>query len=263
MANYKMIVQYEGSRYCGWQVQNSTQNTIQGILERTLERMLAEEIEVIGSGRTDAGVHARGQSANFHCKNHIEDLPCFLTELNSHLPEDIGVVLLEEVDERFHARFSAKEKTYVYRIYTGQLHDVFNRKFQYNYTDRPLDITAMRDAASKLTGTHDFRAFCGNKNMKKSTVRTIYHIDITVGGTDAAADTNAAAAAQSEYITISYTGDGFLQNMVRILTGTLIEVGTGSIAVDSVPGILESKDRSRAGFTAPAEGLCLESVSYS
>lgn len=245
MKNYKIIIQYDGSRYKGWQVQKSTDMTIQGKLQSVLEQMTGQPVEVIGSGRTDAGVHAVGQVANFHIPEGYKEAE-ILDYLNHYLPMDIAVVDIEEVDERFHARFNAVSKTYMYRIHTSKIHKVFERKYMYTYTE-PLDIDKMREAAKLMMGTHDFMAFCGNKKMKKSTVRTV--TDITI------------KEKQNE-MHISYTGDGFLQNMIRIMTGTLIEVGNGTKQPEDITKILESKDRQNAGYTVPAEGLILQKVIY-
>ena len=245
LKNYKITIQYDGSRYKGWQVQKSMDMTIQGKIQDVLSAMTGQEIEVIGSGRTDAGVHALGQVANFHIPEHFikEEV---LEYLNHYLPADIAVLDITEVDERFHARYHAMSKTYMYRIHTSRIPNVFERKYTYTYTE-PLDIRAMREAAGYMIGTHDFMAFCGNKKMKKSTVRTVTAIDILE---------------KENEIQISYTGDGFLQNMIRIMTGTLIEIGNGTKKPSDVPRILESKVRENAGYTVPAEGLILKSVKY-
>lgn len=245
MANYRIVIQYDGTRYRGWQSQNSTDDTIQGKLETVLFRMTGEEVTVIGSGRTDAGVHAAGQVANFHLKG-VLDGEEVLAYLNRYLPEDIAVSSIEEVDERFHSRYQAKSKTYLYRIHTGRIPEVFERKYVYDY-QTPLSVERMRQAVPFLVGTHDFKAFCGNKKMKKSTVRTIY--DIRIEELD-------------QEIRLYYTGDGFLQNMIRILTGTLIEIGDGRREPEDIAEILETKDRAAAGYTAPACGLTLFSVEY-
>lgn len=243
--NYKITVQYDGTRYKGWQVQNSTDDTIQGKLENVISRLTDEEVQVIGSGRTDAGVHAIGQIANFHLKNELaED---FLKQLNHYLPEDIAVTSMQMVDSRFHARYSAIEKTYRYRIYTGIYPNVFERKYVYDYKDAKLDVGQMRKAAAYFIGEHDFKSFCGNKHMKKSTVRTIKSIHIEE---------------KDNEIIIDYTGDGFLKNMIRIMTGTLIEVGNGTKSPDEMPAILEGLNRENAGYTAPPSGLCLVDVVY-
>lgn len=245
MKNYKITVQYDGTRYKGWQVQKSTDMTIQGKLQAVLREMTGEDVEVIGSGRTDAGVHALGQVANFHIPDGYSPQEV-LEYLNRYLPMDIAVTDIKEVEERFHARFSAVEKTYIYRVHTSTIPNVFERKYRYNYTTQ-LDLTAMKAAANQLEGTHDFMAFCGNKKMKKSTVRTISEIRITP---------------KADEIEFSYTGDGFLQNMIRILTGTLIEVGNGTKKPEEISDILRSKNRENAGYTVPPEGLILKSVRY-
>ena len=245
MANYKILIQYDGTRYKGWQVQNSTDMTIQGKLQNVLTELAGHPVEVIGSGRADAGVHASGQVANFHMQGDFSKEK-ILEYLNQYLPMDIAVTEIEEVEERFHARFNAVSKTYVYRIHNSNIPNVFERKYAYTYTT-PLNISAMRNAAEHFIGSHDFMAFCGNKKMKKSTVRTVFSIDILE---------------EKDEIVISYTGDGFLQNMVRIMTGTLIEVGNGTKQVSEIPEILEGKNREMAGFTVPPEGLMLKQVDY-
>ncbi len=236
--NYKMILQYEGTRYNGWQRQGNTADTIQGKIEAVLGRMAGESVEIHGSGRTDAGVHASGQVANFYLPAELE-IPSLLESgkisgmagkgmvgkrsvrmkktdqirdyLNAYLPEDIAVLSVEEAPERFHSRLNAVKKVYAYRIETGARRNVFLRRTIYGL-GQPLDLEAMEQASLLLIGTHDFKSFCGNKKMKKSTVRTIYSIDIRQ-------DFGAGG------VTLRFTGNGFLQNMVRILTGTLIEVG--------------------------------------
>lgn len=245
LKNYKITIQYDGTRYKGWQVQKSTDMTIQGKIQSVLKEMTGQEIEVIGSGRTDAGVHAYGQVANFHVPAHFKAQE-ILEYLNHYLPMDIAVIDIDEVDERFHARFHAVEKTYMYRIHTSTVPNVFERKYMYTYTEC-LNVDKMREAANLILGTHDFMAFCGNKKMKKSTIRTVTAIDIEEN---------------EDEIQISYTGDGFLQQMIRIMTGTLIEVGNGTKEPNDVVAILESKDRQNAGYTVPSEGLILKQVKY-
>ena len=252
MSNYKIIIQYDGTAYKGWQVQNSTKDTIQGKLERVLTSIAGQPVEIIGSGRTDAGVHALGQVANFHLKNtSLSDEELILT-INKKLPEDIAVISLEKVDERFHARYSEEGKTYRYRIHVSPIADVFEKKYVYTYLDKPLDVELMRQAASLMIGRHDFKSFCGNKHMKKSTIRTVTSITIN--------------EIKDEHglkeIAIDYTGDGFLQNMIRIMTGTLIEVGNGRKSVSDIIPILEALDRDKAGYTVPPQGLCLIQVYY-
>ena len=255
-----MIIQYEGTRYDGWQKQGNTDNTIQGKLEKVLERMTGFPVEIHGSGRTDAGVHATGQVANFHlpdgwqtkagikptsAKNQGEQIREYL---NQYLPDDIAVTELVPVPERFHSRLSAVKKIYTYRIETGKKRDVFTRRTCYGLGEA-LEVEAMRKAATLLCGTHDYKSFCGNRKMKKSTVRTIYRITVQ-------------QEAGGSLVELTFEGNGFLQNMVRILTGTLIEVGQGKRDPESMPAILEKEDRQAAGYTAPAEGLCLNQVFY-
>ena len=211
MRNFRILVQYEGTRYQGWQRQDSTGNTIQGKLEMILAKMTGLDfVQVDGSGRTDAGVHARGQVANFKIDTALSAQEV-MDYLNHYLPEDIGVTSIQEVPERFHSRLNAKGKTYCYRIWNSSLPCVFERRYVYELPEQ-LDLDAMRAAASCFVGKHDFKAFTSNKKSKKSTVRTIDAIQIENVGKE---------------IVITYSGDGFLYHMVRILTGTLIEVGLG------------------------------------
>ena len=243
--NYKLTIQYDGSRYDGWQRQGNTDNTIQGKIEGVLSRLTRECVEIHGAGRTDAGVHAEGQVASVKLsgKRPAAEVMAYL---NQYLPEDIAVVDVQEVDERFHARLTAVGKVYRYDIRLGSTPNVFRRKYQYR-VEQPLDVAAMKKAAEYLTGTHDYRAFCSNKRYKKSTVRTVTAIEIAVNGAD---------------MSITFRGDGFLYNMVRILTGTLLEVGLGERKAEDMPSILESLDRTQAGKTAPAQGLTLVQVEY-
>ena len=244
MHNYKMTVQYDGTRYSGWQRQGNTSSTIQGRLEQTLSRLLEEPISVSGSGRTDGGVHALGQIANFRAEKFLSCKE-FRDRLNAALPEDIYVSDLRLAGERFHARLSAKEKVYRYTIENGPNRNVFTRKYVYHLPEA-LDIGRMQDTAALLLGTHDFRGY-STGHTKKSTVRHLSSIDIRREG---------------ENLTLTFTGNGFLYNMVRILTGTLIEVGLGQRTPDSVLTALESGIRTDAGFTAPPHGLCLLEVRY-
>lgn len=245
--NYRIRLQYEGSRYDGWQKQGNTENTIQGRLEQILGRMVGEAVEVHGSGRTDAGVHAKGQVANFHLKGDISPKEV-MEYLNRYLPDDIAVLSCDVVPDRFHSRLNAVQKTYQYQIEMGKKRDVFGRRTQY-MLGQLLDLDAMRCAAGLLCGTHDYKSFCGNKKMKKSTVRTVSAIEIR-------------QVKAGSLVEISFTGNGFLQHMVRIMTGTLIEVGLGTRSAESMTEVLQALDRQAAGFTAPAEGLCLAEVRY-
>ena len=247
--NYKILVQYDGTRYEGWQRQERTESTIQGKIEAVLSKMCGEEVQIQGAGRTDAGVHAMGQVANFHLPDGCRpDAEWIRNYLNQYLPEDIAITELIMVPERFHSRLSAVKKIYTYQIETGTKKNVFSRRTCYGL-GQALDITAMQKAAELLCGTHDYKSFCGNKKMKKSTVRTIYRIAVE-------------QEADSSLVKLEFEGTGFLQNMVRILAGTLIEVGTGKREPGSMPEILAALDRQAAGYTAPAEGLCLQQVFY-
>ena len=260
MYNYKITVAYDGTRYKGWQAQKSTDATIQAKLEGVLRRRFGYSVDVIGSGRTDAGVHAKGQVANFYLRDACGEEELF--ELfRTYLPEDIAVCSVEAVPERFHSRFMASEKTYQYRIHTSRIPEVFERKyvFSLNHTlmdypksvsfgaAEPLYLENMKKAAEYLVGTKDFTSFCGNSHMKKSAVRSVYEIRFEELDGE---------------LRIIFRGNGFLQNMVRIMTGTLIEVGQGKKRPEEIPEILAAKNRERAGFTAPPQGLMLMQVLY-
>ena len=244
MRNIRLDICYDGTRYNGWQRQTSHDNTIQGKLETALSRILCESIEISASGRTDSGVHARGQVANFHTASSM-DCAELLSELRKYLPEDIGIYSCREVSPRFHARLNALEKTYRYRLWNSDAPCVFDRRFV-AVMEEELDLEAMREAAQLLLGTHDFSAFCANKKMKKSTVRTIKSFTVEQVG---------------EELWFTVNGNGFLHNMVRILVGTLVEVGRGERTVESVPELFGGK-REQAGFLAPGKGLCLMEVRY-
>lgn len=236
---------YDGARYRGWQRLADSGNTIQGRLEETLSRMTGETVTVSGSGRTDAGVHALGQVVSFRLEREV---PCteLLAGLRSYLPEDIGAVSVEKAPERFHARLSAKEKVYRYRIWNSAAPCVFERRYVYVLPDR-LDVERMRAAAALLCGTHSYLAFCSNKHFKKSPVRTVSAIDIRTVGSE---------------LQITMTADGFLYNMARIITGTLIEAGRGDRNPEDIPLLFEEGRREQAGYTVPACGLCLMEVRY-
>ena len=244
MRNLRLDICYDGTRYRGWQRLAGTDQTIQGKIETALGRILDEEIEISGSGRTDAGVHAKGQVANFHCESGMR-ADEILQSLRRYLPEDIGIYSCKEVSPRFHARLNAKEKTYRYRIWNSDMPCVFERKFVAVFPEK-LDLQAMNAASAHLCGEHDFSAFCGNPKFKKSTVRLVRSIEIQRCG---------------EEIRIEVTGNGFLHSMVRIIVGTLIEVGRHERSADSIPDLFGGK-RSDAGFLAPAQGLCLQEVYY-
>ena len=245
MKNYRLVLSYEGTRYRGWQRQGNTAGSIQEKLETLLSRLLEQKVELAASGRTDAGVHARMQVCSFRgeTEHGAEEL---LRELRRYLPEDIGAVSLEEAEPRFHARLSCREKTYLYRIWNSESPNVFTRRFQLRVPGA-LDDKAMERAARLLCGEHDFAAFCSLKNARRSTVRDLRAVEIRREG---------------EELQLYFTGDGFLYNMVRILTGSLLEVGQGHRSPESLAEALQSKDRALAGPTAPAQGLCLWEVKY-
>lgn len=245
MRNFKLLLAYDGTRYKGWQRLGNSDQTIQGKLEAVLTKMVGASVEVIGSGRTDAGVHALGQIANFHA---YTPLSCqeICSYLRHYLPEDIGVLSVEEVDAKFHSRYNAARKTYCYRIWNSEQPCVFERKYVWPVPEQ-FDLRAMKEAAVYFLGTHDFLAFCSNKHFKKSSVRTIYALDIDRRG---------------EELQFWITGDGFLYNMVRIMVGTLLDVGRGTLHPQDIPELIEKKSRVEAGMTTPARGLCLMEVEY-
>lgn len=248
MRNLKMTIQYDGSRYKGWQKQNqkgSDVSTVQDKIEKVLSKMTGEDIQVIGCGRTDTGVHAENYIANFKTEStfKVEEMMSYLEE---YLPDDIVVKSVKDTSERFHARYNVKSKTYVYRINNNKFRDVFNRKYSY-HTDEKLNLAEMKSASEVLVGTHDFQSFTALKPNTKPTVRTINYINITEN---------------NGLIEIEVNGNSFLLNMVRIITGTLIEVGMGKLKVSDVERILDEKKRSEAGPIAQAKGLFLKHVQY-
>ncbi len=285
LINYKMTVQYEGTRYRGWQKQPGVENTIQGKLETLLSRLMDTPIEVYGAGRTDAGVHSLGQTASFRVPEEnlkklavsekvsggeneagtvrlidrlsgeeillpsklrdAEDRALF-TALNHYLPEDIAAAKLARASDRFHARYLTSSKWYQYRIRTSMVSDVINRRFLWQYGEK-LDTDRMREGAKYLVGCHDFASFCGLK-MKKSTVRTVTSITISQPDEDT--------------IILDYCGDGFLNHMVRLMTGELVEAGAGRIEPEDIATILEAEKKGAADKTAPASGLTLMEVHY-
>ena len=278
LINYKMTLQYEGTRYRGWQKQPGVENTIQGKLETLLSRLMETPVEVYGAGRTDAGVHALGQVASFRVPEEglralagkelciagwpgIENLmdngvlpsvqkrredAALFAALNHYLPEDIAVIRLVRSSDRFHARYLTASKWYQYRIRTSCVSDVRNRRFLWQYGES-LDPERMREGAKALVGRHDFASFCGLK-MKKSTVRTVSRIDITQPDTDT--------------IVLDFYGDGFLNHMVRLMTGELVEVGAGRLECEAIERILSACRKGAADKTAPASGLTLMEVRY-
>ena len=244
MRNVRIDLCYDGTKYKGWQRLPGSAVTIQGKLEQTLGRILGEEVEVVGSGRTDAGTHAHHQVANFHCESSLSCEEIY-TQLRRYLPEDIGIYSVKNVSERFHARLNAKTKTYRYRVWNSEKPCVFERKYVLEDCRR-VDLQAMESAASLLEGSHDFSAFCANKNMKKSTVRHIEKIRIRQ---------------EQDELVFEVTGNGFLHHMVRIMVGTLLEVGRGERSAESIPSLFGAA-RERAGELVSAAGLCLMEVNY-
>jgi len=239
-----MVVAYDGTNYCGWQIQPNG-ITIQGVLNKCLSDLLGEKIEVMGASRTDAGVHALGNVCVFDTNTRIPGEKISYA-LNQSLPEDIRIQLSEEVEPDFHPRYTDSEKTYEYRILNRTFPVPTERLYSYFYHYK-LDEKKMREATSFLIGRHDFASFCGSGAQVKSTVRTI---------------TSAMVERDGDIITIRISGTGFLYNMVRIIAGTLIEIGNGQYPPERMKSIVEACDRSAAGPTAPACGLTLIGIRY-
>lgn len=244
MRNYKMVFSYDGSRYKGWQKLGMGELTIQGILENVIGKLLSYPVEIHGSGRTDAGVHAHGQTVSMKIPFSLEE--SFKQDLNQRLPEDIRLQQIEQMSGSFHARYCARGKTYRYVIDTNEKPDVFTRKYVYHFPQE-VNVGAMKEAAQYLIGTHDFSSFTDDRLVGKVKVRTIYEITL---------------CESNGRIEVVYHGDGFMQHMVRILTGTLLEVGIGKRRPEEIMWVLEQKERAKAGFMVPAKGLFLENVDY-
>ena len=244
MKNYKITVQYDGTKYNGWQKQGNTKNTIQERFENVLFKMCGTQVEIFASGRTDAGVHAQSQTANFKCDVTM-NCDEIMDYLNRYLPEDIRVTSTSEADERFHSRLNAVSKTYEYRIAVKKP-DVFIRKYVF-VTDKTPDVGKMRSAAQRFLGSHDFKGFSSLGKTKKSTVRTINSLEIEE---------------DCDIIVVRVNGSGFLYNMVRIIAGTLLEIGCGNLDEDIIDKVFEEKIREYAGPTLPACGLKLVEVFY-
>ncbi len=246
MRNIRIVLEYDGSRYDGWQKQaRKGSNTIQEKIESVLEKMEGKPVELIGAARTEAGVHAYAQVANFKTDTKLKMYE-IKHYLNRYLPMDIAVLEVDEVPERFHSSFLAKSFKYEYKITMGEVPSVFQRKYNF-YSFHKLDGEQMREAAKYLIGKHDFKAFSDNKRMKKSTVREIFDIDIYM---------------DIEEMSITIHGDDFWPRMARIIVGTLISVGRGEMKPEAVKEVLESLDREKAGETAEAKGLFLQEVCY-
>lgn len=246
MKRVMLTVAYDGTSYHGWQIQPN-EETVEGVLNRCLSALLGEKIEVTGASRTDAGVHAMGNVAVFDTESLIP-ADKISYALNRSLPEDIRIQKSQEVDRDFHPRHCPSHKTYEYRIYCAPFPMPIKRFYSY-FTYVPLDVRLMSQGAQYLTGTHDFKSFCSVQTQAETTVRQIDSIEILESRT-------------GEDIVIRVTGRGFLYNMVRIIAGTLMEVGRGHISPEEVETILAAKDRQAAGPTAPACGLTLVKIEY-
>ena len=244
MRNIKIIIEYDGKDWGGWQKQPNKLN-IQGEIERAIEEITGEKVQLIASGRTDAGVHALAQVANFKIEKDIpvEKIPY---ALNSKLKKSIRIKSAEEVDEKFHSRYTCKRKTYRYVINNSVQGTAIYRNLQYHFPEK-LDEEKMNKGIKYLIGEHDFKSFKASGTSSKSSVRTIYDAKVTREG---------------DIVTIELTGNGFLYNMVRIISGTLIDVGIGKTKPEEVKEILEAKDRLKAGKTLPPTGLYLVDVKY-
>ncbi len=245
MRNIKLTIEYDGKRYAGWQRLNGSEKTIQGKIESILSQMTGEKIEIIGSGRTDAGTHARGQVANFKTNTQMA-LPEILDFLNRYLPQDIVVKAVEEMPERFHARYNAVRKQYSYYVWNNPIPSAFERQHSFFFPQK-LDIEKMEQACKKLEGSHDFLGFSALKKSKKSTVRTIEKI---------------AVEQEGSMLHVTFIGEGFLYKMVRIIMGTILEIGAGTMELEDIDKVFETRIRENAGETAPAQGLFLDEVEY-
>lgn len=245
MNNYKLIIQYDGRRYKGWQRLGNTENTIQGKIENVLSEMLGEKIEIIGSSRTDAGVHAFNQIANFKTTESLNELET-RKYLNRYLPQDISIKEVMLVAENFHSRYNAKSKTYLYKIWNEEYTNPFIGKYSM-HIDKKLNIKEMKKACQYFIGSHDFTTFSNAKSKKKSMVREIYSLDIEV---------------KDGLIEVRVKGNGFLYNMVRKIVGTLIEVGLHRINAESIPEMINSKKRNQVSYLADSGGLYLEEIEF-
>ena len=245
MRNIKLVIEYDGKEFNGWQKQPNKLN-IQGEIERAIKQITGEEVDLTASGRTDAGVHALGQVANFKTNSNIpiEKIPI---ALNSNLKKSILIKSAEEVEERFHSRLNCKRKTYRYIINNSKYGTAIYRNLE-THIPMKLDIQKMQEAVKYFEGEHDFKAFKASGTSSKSSVRTIYKTEVIDAG--------------NERIYIELTGNGFLYNMVRIIAGTLVEVGLGKIEPNEIKTIIESKKRENAGKTLPPQGLYLVKVEY-
>ncbi len=254
MRNLVLVISYDGTAYSGFQSQ-PFKNTIQDKIEEAIERLSGEKVKLVGSGRTDAGVHAMGQVANFETNSPIPAYRWRLA-LNSRLPDDIVIREVFEAPLAFHARRMAKRKTYRYTVNNSRVPDVFGQKYQY-FHPTPLDAQAMIEAITCLHGEHDFSTFCSRKSTKSSHVRTIYDARITLVNS-----VYPDHEGRNGIMYIDLTGSGFLYNMVRVIVGTLLQIGEGKRPASDMARILERRDRAAGGPTAIPQGLCLMDVEY-
>lgn len=244
MNNYKLTIQYDGGRYKGWQRLGDDENTIQGKIEKALSNLENEKIEIIGCSRTDAGVHALAQVANVKLSGNLAESE-IKSHLNKALPQDISIIDVKLVPERFHARYHAKDKTYLYKIWNGEYSNPFMRKYSM-HVEKKLNVARMEKASQYFLGEHDFTAFSNAKSKKKSMVRVITSINVEeIDG----------------FIQIRVQGNGFLHNMVRKIIGVLVEIGLGKKEPEDIPIIIDSKER-QVGLMADARGLYLEKIDY-
>ena len=244
MRNIKIVIEYDGKKFGGWQKQPNKLN-IQGEIEKAIEEITGETVELDASGRTDAGVHSLGQTANFKTNSKIE-LSKIAVAINSKLKQSIRIIKAEEVDEKFHARYSCKGKKYRYVINNSKYGSAIYRDLEYHMPIK-LNVEDMKKAIKYFEGEHDFKGFKASGTSSKSSVRTIYTAEVLEDG---------------ERIIIELEGNGFLYNMVRIISGTILDVGLGKIRPEEIPEIINSKDRTRAGKTLPPQGLYLVEVYY-
>jgi tRNA pseudouridine38-40 synthase len=244
MPNIKMTIEYDGTNYCGWQTQKNA-ISVCDVIKDTIKELTGEEVKLIGCSRTDSGVHAYGQVANFKTESKIPPEK-FAASLNAILPDDIAILESKEASPKFHSQFSAQSKHYKYVVYNSKVRSPILRDRAY-FMSWGLKITKMKEAAEFFVGEHDFHAFCSAASTAKSHVRTIYDVSVNKKG---------------NIIEIDVHGNGFLYNMVRIIAGTIVDVGRGKIAVEDIKGIIEAGDRKKAGLTAPPQGLYLMKIVY-
>ena len=251
MPSFRLTIAYDGSDFVGWQRQASGVS-VQGVLEEALSILDGRDVAVMGAGRTDAGVHARGQVASMTLARDI-DAASVVRAVNARLPQTVRVIDAAEVPAAFHARFDARGKTYHYRIWNGEVMDPFLRGYTWHIASPALDISAMNEAAALLRGRHDFSAFQAAETDAHSAERTVFTSVLA---------SEPHSMQSGRLLTYAISGDGFLRHMVRTIIGTLVDVGRGRQPSSWVGEVLASRDRGRAGRTAPAEGLCLMSVDY-